>query len=104
MEYRNRFFDDMGKLMNNAFGVAQGAKTEAETAFKSYIERWMAEQNFVLREEFEAIKTAAFKAREENAALEKRIATLEAMLKEKPPESPTSTTTRKAAPKKQPKA
>jgi BMFP domain-containing protein YqiC len=58
--------------------VAQGAKTEAETAMKGFIDRWMADRDFVTREEFDAVRAMAQKAREENATLEARIATLEA--------------------------
>ena len=47
MQAGNKFFDDMGKLMTNAMGVAQGAKTEMETAMKSFIDRWMADRDFV---------------------------------------------------------
>jgi BMFP domain-containing protein YqiC len=78
MQPGNKIFDDMSKLMSNAMGVAQGAKTEAETAMKGWIDRWMAERDFVTREEFDAVKAMAVKAREENAALEARIAALEA--------------------------
>jgi hypothetical protein len=74
----NKFFDDMSKIMTNAMGVAQGAKTEAETAMKSWMDRWLAERDFVTREEFDAVRAMAVKAREENAALEARIAALEA--------------------------
>jgi BMFP domain-containing protein YqiC len=59
-------------------GVAQGAKTEAETAMKGFIDRWMADRDFVTREEFDAVRAMAQKAREENATLEARIAALEA--------------------------
>jgi BMFP domain-containing protein YqiC len=78
MQTRNKFFDDMSQLMTNAMGVAQGAKTEAETAFKSLVDRWMADRDFVTREEFDAVRAMAQKAREENVALEARIAALEA--------------------------
>lgn len=78
MQSRNKFFDDMSHLMTNAMGVAQGAKTEAETAMKGFIDRWMADRDFVTREEFDAVRAMAVKAREENAALEARIAALEA--------------------------
>ncbi len=78
MQTRNKFLDDMSQLMTNAMGVAQGAKTEAETAFKSLVDRWMADRDFVTREEFDAARAMAQKAREENAALEARIAVLEA--------------------------
>lgn len=77
MDQGNKFFDDLSKLMTNAMGVAQGAKTEAETAMKGWIDRWLADRNFVTREEFDAVRAMAQKAREENAALEARIAALE---------------------------
>ena len=83
MQTRNKFFDDMSQLMTNAMGVAQGAKTEAETAMKSWIDRWMADRDFVTREEFDAARAMAQKAREENAALEARISALEAALSKK---------------------
>ena len=81
MQPGNKFFDDMSKLMTNAMGVAQGAKTEAETAMKGFIDRWMAVRDFVTREEFDAVRTMAQKAREENTALAARLAVLEEKLK-----------------------
>ena len=78
MQSRNKIMDDLSQLMTNAMGVAQGARTEAETAFKSFIDRWMADRDFVSREEFEAVRAMAQKAREENEALAARIAALEA--------------------------
>jgi BMFP domain-containing protein YqiC len=83
MQSRNKFFDDMSQLMTNAMGVAQGARTEAETAMKGFIDRWMADRDFVTREEFDAARAMAQKAREENAAQEARIAALEAALAKK---------------------
>jgi BMFP domain-containing protein YqiC len=77
MQTRNKFVDDMSKLMTNAMGVAQGAKDEAETAFKSMIDRWLADRDFVTREEFDAVRAMAQKAREENEALKARIEALE---------------------------
>ena len=70
-------FDDISQLMTNAMGVAQGAREEAETAVKSVIDRWLADQDFVTREEFDAVRSMAQKAREENAALSARIEALE---------------------------
>lgn len=64
--------------MTNAMGVAQGAKTEAETAVKSLMDRWLADRDFVSREEFDAVRAMAQKAREENEALSARLAALEA--------------------------
>ena len=77
MQPGNKIFDDMSKLMSNAMGVAQGAKTEAETVMKGWVDRWIADRDFVTREEFDAVKAMAVRAREENAALEARIAALE---------------------------
>jgi BMFP domain-containing protein YqiC len=77
MQTRNKFFEDASQLMSNAMGVAQGAKTEAENAAKSMMDRWLADRDFVTREEFDAVRLMAQKAREENAALLMRIETLE---------------------------
>ena len=77
MQTRNKVFEDLSQLMTNAMGVAQGAREEAETAFKSVIDRWLAERDFVTREEFDAVRAMAQKAREENEALKARIEALE---------------------------
>jgi len=77
MQTRNKIFEDVSQLMTNAIGVAQGAKNEAENAVKSLVDRWMAERDFVSREEFDAVRLMAQKAREENAALLARIEALE---------------------------
>jgi len=73
----NKLFDDLSQLMTNAMGVAQGAKDEANTAMKSVIDRWLADRDFVTREEFDAVRAMAQKAREENAALSARLDALE---------------------------
>lgn len=78
MTTQNKFFDDMSKLMTNAMGVAQGAKTEAETAMKGWVDRWLADRDFVTREEFEAVREMAIKARTENAELKARLDALAA--------------------------
>ena len=77
MQTKNKMFDDLSQVMTNAMGVAQGAKEEAENAMKSLIDRWLAEQNFVTREEFDAVQAMARKAREENEALSARLDALE---------------------------
>ena len=89
MQTRNKFFDDVSKLMSNAAGVAQGAKDEAETAMKSWMDRWLADRDFVTREEFDAVRTMAEKARTENAALAARLEALENPAKA-PPKRKTS--------------
>jgi BMFP domain-containing protein YqiC len=78
MQTRNKILDDMSQLFTNAMGVAQGAREEAETAMKSLMDRWLADRDFVTREEFEAVRAMAQKAREENEALAARLAALEA--------------------------
>lgn len=77
MQTRNKMLDDISQLMTNAMGVAQGAKDEAETALKSMLDRWLADRNFVTREEFDAVRAMAQKAREQNVELEARIKALE---------------------------
>ncbi|WGW04222.1 accessory factor UbiK family protein [Tropicibacter oceani] len=77
MQSRNKVFEDISQLMTNAMGVAQGAKNEAETAMKSMMDRWLADRDFVTREEFDAVRAMAQKAREENEALKARIEALE---------------------------
>ncbi|MAI57461.1 MAG: pyrroline-5-carboxylate reductase [Rhodobacteraceae bacterium] len=77
MQNRNKVLDDISQLVTNAMGVAQGAKEEAETAMKSIIDRWLADRDFVTREEFDAVRTMAQKAREENEALKARIDALQ---------------------------
>jgi BMFP domain-containing protein YqiC len=78
MQTRNKIFDDLGQIMTNAMGVAQGAKDEAENAMKGMMDRWLADRDFVTRDEFDAFCAMAQKAREENEALKARIEVLEA--------------------------
>ena len=77
MQNRNKILDDISQLMTNAMGVAQGAREEAETAAKLMVDRWLADRDFVTREEFDAVRAMAQKAREENDALMSRIQALE---------------------------
>ncbi|WP_439121744.1 accessory factor UbiK family protein [Marivita sp.] len=81
MQTRNKVFEDISQLMTNAMGVAQGAKDEAETAMKSLVDRWLADRDFVTREEFDAVRAMAMKAREENEMLKARLDALEASQK-----------------------
>ncbi len=90
MQSRNKIFDDISQLMTNAMGVAQGAKGEAETAMSSWVDRWLAERDFVTREEFDAVRTMAQKAREENEALKARLDALEKPAKKTEAKKPAS--------------
>jgi BMFP domain-containing protein YqiC len=76
----NRFFDEIGRLMNDATGVAQGARREIDTLFRTQAERILRDLDVVKREEFEAVREMAALAREENDVLKARIAALEAKL------------------------
>lgn len=76
----SRFFDEMARMMNDAAGVAQGVRREAETLIKTQAERILRDMDVVQREEFEAVKEMARLAREENEALKARIVALEAKL------------------------
>ena len=76
----NRFFDEVGRLMNDAAGVATGVRREFDTVMRTQAERILRELEVVQREEFEAVKEMARLAREENEALKARIAALEAKL------------------------
>lgn len=76
----NRIFDELAKLMTDAAGAAQGMRREVETFMKTQGERVLREMDVVTREEFEATKAMAVKARDENEALRARIEALEAEL------------------------
>ena len=76
----NRFFDEIGRLMNDAAGAAQGVKREMDTVVRNQAEKILNDLDIVKREEFEAVKDMARLAREENEALKARIVVLEARL------------------------
>jgi BMFP domain-containing protein YqiC len=76
----SRIFDDLAKLMTDAAGAAQGVRAEVETAAKSQAERFLRGMDVPQREEFEAVKAMALKAREDNEKLAGRVAELEAAL------------------------
>ncbi len=76
-----RFFDELAKMMTDASGAAQGMKREMETMMRAQGERVLREFDVVQREEFEAVKAMAEKAREENDRLAARIAELENHIK-----------------------
>src|SRR5476651_1599601 len=83
----NRFFDEIGRLMNDAAGAAQGVKREVDAVVRNQAERILGDLDVVKREEFEAVKDMARLAREENEALKARIAALEARLEAKAAET-----------------
>ncbi|MBU0585481.1 MAG: accessory factor UbiK family protein [Alphaproteobacteria bacterium] len=76
----NRILDEFAKLMTDAAGAAQGVRREVEAAFKAQAEKVLNGMDVVQRDEFEAVREMALKARAENKKLEHRIAELEAKL------------------------
>ena len=84
---QTRIFDDLAKLMTGAAGAAQGVRREIDTLIQSQMERVLNNMDLVKREEFDAMKAMAQKAREENDALAARLAALEAKLADRGPNS-----------------
>jgi len=76
----NRILDEFAKLMTDAAGAAQGVRREVEIAFRGQAERILNTMDVVPREEFDAVRDMAVKAREENARLAARVEALEARL------------------------
>lgn len=76
----NRLLDEFAKLMTDAAGAAQGVKREVEGMVKAQGEKVLRSMDVVSREEFEAVRAMAEKARAENEKLAARIAALEARL------------------------
>jgi BMFP domain-containing protein YqiC len=84
----NPFLDGMARLFTDAAGAANTLRQEIDTFVRQRLERLVADMDFVPREEFEAVKAMAAKAREENEKLAARIAALEARVNES--KSPTT--------------
>ncbi|HSZ74620.1 MAG TPA: accessory factor UbiK family protein [Rhizomicrobium sp.] len=80
MQTDNPFLDSLARMFTDAAGAAGSVRTEVETFARSRMEKLVADMNLVPREEFEAVKAMAAKARMENEALASRIADLEAKL------------------------
>lgn len=76
----NRLLDDLARLMTDAAGAAQGVRREIDGIVRAQGEKFLADLDVVRREEFEAVKAMAQKAREENEQLTARIAALEQRL------------------------
>lgn len=75
-----RFFDELGRLITDAAGAADGVRKEIEGVVRAQAERVLRDLDVVQREEFEAVKAMAQKAREENELLKERIVQLEAAI------------------------
>ncbi|HEX9463248.1 MAG TPA: accessory factor UbiK family protein [Alphaproteobacteria bacterium] len=82
MQTENRLLDDLARAASGALGALAGVRGEIEAQLRSRLEAWLKAQNLVTREEFEAVKAMAAKARLENEALAARLAELEKKLAE----------------------
>ena len=80
MQTRNPFFDDLSKMANGAMGALTGVKDEMEARFRDQIAKILDGMDIPRREEFEAVKAMAAKAREEQEVLRRRVEALEAHL------------------------
>lgn len=98
MQSPNRLIDDLARVASGAAGALAGVRTEMEDAFRQKLERYLAEADMVPRDEFDAIKAVAVKAREAQEGLEARVAALEAEIATLQKLAPRSAR-KKAAPK-----
>ena len=97
MQSENRFFDDLAKMINGVAGTVAGAGREAEAAMRERAKEFVGRMDFVSREEFEAVKEMAAKARAEAEALKARLDKLEGV--SKPAPAPKAAAKPAAAPK-----
>jgi BMFP domain-containing protein YqiC len=84
MQSENKMFDDFVKMVNGFAGTVAGMGREAEASAREKAREWIGGMDFVGRDEFEAVKAMAAAARDENEALTRRIAALEAKASAKP--------------------
>ncbi len=84
MQSQNRIFDDIARVAGGALGALTSLKDEVEALVRDRMERFMADGNFVRREEFDVVRAMAAEARAEQERLAARVAELEAALKKKP--------------------
>ncbi len=80
MQSQNRFFDDLARVASGAVGALSGVRSDIEARLRDQLERILAGMDLVSREEFEAVKAMAAKARDEQDELLRRIAALESQL------------------------
>ena len=91
MQTTGKIFDDFARVAGGAAGAFSGIRDEVETLVKSRLERVLADMDVVPRDEFDAIKAVAVKARAEQEKLEARVAALEEALKNTTPAKQTKT-------------
>ena len=99
MQTQNRILDDLARVASSAIGVAAGMREEIEVRMREQFERVLSRMDLVTREEFDAVRAMAAKAREEQEALTARVAALEAALAQSAPKAAPKAAKR-AAPKR----
>jgi len=98
MQSQNRIFDDLARVAAGAMSTLSGVRSEVESRLREQLERVLAGMDLVSREEFEAVKAMAAKARAEQEDLQKRVAELESRLASAPWEAVPTPTPDPAAP------
>ena len=99
MQTDNRLFDDLAKVANGALHTMSGVRDEIETRLRERLERWLADMDMVPREEFDAIKAVAQKARSEQEALLSKVEALESRITALEGKKPTRSSAKKPATK-----
>lgn len=104
MQTDNRLLDDLARMANGALNTLSGLREEIETRVRERVERMLADMDMVPREEFEAVKAMAQKARSEQEELVAKVTELERRLAEVSPQKPAKPATRRRTTKPKPKA
>lgn len=84
MQVDNRLLDDLARVASGALGAFSTVRDEAEAQMRRQFERILSRMDLVSREEFDAVKAVAIKAREEQETLARRLEALEARLNPAP--------------------
>ncbi|MBV8654260.1 MAG: accessory factor UbiK family protein [Alphaproteobacteria bacterium] len=80
MQTENPLLDDLARVATGALGALTGMRAEVEARIRDQLERVLARMDLVTREEFEAVRAMAAKARLEQEALSRRLEALESRL------------------------
>ena len=94
MQTQNRLLDDLARVAGGALGVASGMRGEIEARLREQFERVLARMDLVTREEFDAVRAMAVKAREEQEELAERLAAMEAQITKRKPSAKAAKTSK----------
>lgn len=78
MQVDNKILDDLARVAGGALGALSSLREEAEAQMRQQFERVLSRMDVVNREEYEAVRAMAAKAREEQETLAERVTALEA--------------------------